>query len=87
MSLIVQKFGGSSLADCDKLLHISHIVKTAYEKGNDILSNLSLKVYKGKINAILGPNSSGKTTLLKNIAPNTDTVIICSLFFKINIIK
>ena len=37
MSLIVQKFGGSSLADCDKLLHISHIVKTAYEKGNDVL--------------------------------------------------
>lgn len=43
-------------------------ISFAYEKGNDILSNLSLKVYKGKINAILGPNSSGKTTLLKNIA-------------------
>ena len=40
----------------------------AYEKGCDVLSNLSLKVYKGKINAILGPNSSGKTTLLKTVA-------------------
>ena len=40
----------------------------AYEKGTDILSALSLRVYKGKINAVLGPNSSGKTTLLKNIA-------------------
>ena len=40
----------------------------AYEKGRDILSSLSLKVYKGKINAVIGPNSSGKTTLLKTIA-------------------
>ena len=40
----------------------------AYEKGSDILSGLSLKVYKGKINAVLGPNSSGKSTLLKAIA-------------------
>jgi len=40
----------------------------AYEKGRDILSSLSLKVYKGKINAVIGPNSSGKTTLLKAIA-------------------
>ena len=40
----------------------------AYEKGRDILSSLSLRVYKGKINAVLGPNSSGKTTLLKTIA-------------------
>lgn len=40
----------------------------AYEKGKDTLSGLNLKVYKGKINAVLGPNSSGKTTLLKAIA-------------------
>ncbi|MBR2099867.1 MAG: ABC transporter ATP-binding protein [Eubacterium sp.] len=40
----------------------------AYEKGRDVLSGLSLKLYKGKINAVLGPNSSGKTTLLKAIA-------------------
>ncbi len=40
----------------------------AYEKGSDVLSGLSLKVYKGKINAVLGANSSGKTTLLKAVA-------------------
>ena len=40
----------------------------AYEKGNDVLSCLNLKVFKGKINAVLGPNSSGKTTLLKTLA-------------------
>ena len=37
----------------------------AYDRGNDILKGLDLTVYKNKINAITGPNSSGKTTLLK----------------------
>ena len=37
----------------------------AYEKGNDILKNLSYQAYRGKINAIVGPNAGGKTTLLK----------------------
>ncbi|MBR3149434.1 MAG: ATP-binding cassette domain-containing protein [Eubacterium sp.] len=37
----------------------------AYTKGNDVLSGLSLKIYKNKINAIVGPNASGKSTLLK----------------------
>ena len=40
----------------------------AYEKGKDILNGLSLRVYKGRINAVVGPNSSGKSTLLKVIA-------------------
>ena len=40
----------------------------AYEKGNDVLKGLTLKVYKGRINAVLGANSSGKTTLLKAIS-------------------
>ncbi len=37
MSLIVQKFGGSSVADAEKLLHISHIVKSARDAGNDVI--------------------------------------------------
>ena len=37
MSLIVQKFGGSSVADAGKLLHISHIIKAAYEAGDDVI--------------------------------------------------
>lgn len=37
MSLIVQKFGGSSVADTGKLLHISHITKTAYDAGNNVI--------------------------------------------------
>ena len=34
MSLYVQKFGGSSVADAEKLLHVAHIIKNTYEKGH-----------------------------------------------------
>ena len=37
MNLIVQKFGGSSVADAGKLLHISQIVKEARDGGNAVL--------------------------------------------------
>ena len=37
MSLLVQKFGGSSLADAEKLLHAAHIAKRAYEAGYDVI--------------------------------------------------
>lgn len=40
----------------------------AYNKGVDVLSNLDLNIYEGKINAVIGPNSSGKSTLLKCLA-------------------
>jgi aspartate kinase len=37
MAIIVQKFGGSSVADTDKLFKVCrHIIKE-YEKGNDIV--------------------------------------------------
>ena len=37
MSLIVQKFGGSSVADAGKLLHIAHITKAACDAGHDVV--------------------------------------------------
>ena len=37
MSLLVQKFGGSSVADAEKLLHIAHIAKDAHDAGNDVI--------------------------------------------------
>lgn len=37
----------------------------AYNRGEDVLNGASIKIYEGCINAILGPNSSGKSTLLK----------------------
>lgn len=40
-------------------------ISFAYKRGEDVINGASLKVYKGKINAVIGPNSSGKSTLLK----------------------
>ncbi len=37
MSLIVQKFGGSSLADGGRLLHAARIIRQAYDTGNDVV--------------------------------------------------
>lgn len=41
MSLLVQKFGGSSVADTGKLLHIAHIAKEACDAGNDVIMVVS----------------------------------------------
>ncbi len=40
----------------------------AYERGNDVLRGLSLSLFRGKINAVIGANGCGKTTLLKVLA-------------------
>lgn len=40
-------------------------ISFAYIKNHDVLKSLDLRVYKGKINVLLGANSSGKTTALK----------------------
>lgn len=53
--------------NCKAVLEVKNIY-FAYSKGCDVLSGLSLKVYENRINAVLGPNSSGKSTLLKTIA-------------------
>lgn len=37
----------------------------SYNRGEDVLNGATIKLYDGCINAVLGPNSSGKTTLLK----------------------
>ncbi len=37
MAIIVQKFGGSSVSDTDKLFRVCHHIITEYEKGNDIV--------------------------------------------------
>ncbi|MBE0685369.1 MAG: ABC transporter ATP-binding protein, partial [Anaerolineaceae bacterium] len=38
-----------------------------YDPGKSILNDLTLSVEKGSITAILGPNGTGKTTLLHTI--------------------
>lgn len=37
MSLIVQKFGGSSVADKDRVMNVASIVADTYRKGNDVV--------------------------------------------------
>ncbi len=41
MALIVQKFGGSSVADADKLRNVARIITETYAKGNSVVAVLS----------------------------------------------
>ncbi|MBQ9227524.1 MAG: ATP-binding cassette domain-containing protein [Eubacterium sp.] len=50
--------------DGDVALQAKHLY-FAYERGNDVLRDLSLRVFRGKINAVIGANGCGKSTLLK----------------------
>ena len=37
MSLIVQKFGGTSVADAERVMNVARIVTDTYAKGNDVV--------------------------------------------------
>ena len=37
MSLIVQKFGGSSVANAERVFHVAEIVTNTYKQGNDVV--------------------------------------------------
>ena len=41
MGLIVQKFGGSSVADADRIRNVARIITEAYRKGNNVVAVLS----------------------------------------------
>ena len=41
MSLIVQKFGGSSVADADRVRNVARIITDAYRRGNSVVAVLS----------------------------------------------
>ena len=41
MALIVQKFGGSSVANAERMLHVAEIVTNTYKKGNQVVVVLS----------------------------------------------
>ncbi|MBQ9269900.1 MAG: aspartate kinase [Oscillospiraceae bacterium] len=41
MALIVQKFGGSSVADADRIRHVAELITNTYKKGNDVVVVLS----------------------------------------------
>lgn len=52
--------------DSDIALKVKNLA-FAYKKNREVLENLDLNIQSGKINAILGANGCGKTTLLKVI--------------------
>ena len=37
MSLIVKKFGGSSVANAERVFNVANIITEDYKKGNDIV--------------------------------------------------
>ena len=41
MALIVQKFGGSSVADADKIRNVARIITDTYQRGNSVVAVLS----------------------------------------------
>ena len=41
MARIVQKFGGTSVGDLDRIRHVAQIVKAEYERGNEVAVVLS----------------------------------------------
>ena len=41
MALIVQKFGGSSVADTDRIRNVARIITETYRKGNNVVVVLS----------------------------------------------
>ena len=52
------------ISACETALEAKRLFYS-YNKNDDVLSDLSFKAYRGKINAVIGCNGCGKTTLLK----------------------
>lgn len=59
-SLIVQKFGGSSVADAEKIKHVARIIVDTYEKGHDVVSVVSA----------MGKTTDGLVALAKQVCDN-----------------
>ena len=43
MALIVQKYGGSSVADADKIRNVARRITAAKDKGNDVVVTVSAR--------------------------------------------
>jgi aspartate kinase len=80
MALIVQKFGGSSVADAERIFNVAQIVTETYRKGNDVVVVLSAQGDTtddliAKANEI-NPNSSKREM---DMLLNTGEQISCAL--------
>ncbi len=69
MDIIEDKFGGDGASP---LLEFRNVFFT-YPEGKTVLSNVNLKLQKGKIYALVGPTGGGKTTTASLMARLYDT--------------
>lgn len=60
MALIVQKFGGSSVADVDKIRHVARVVANTHDDGNQVVVVVSA----------MGKTTDGLVKLAHEITPN-----------------
>ncbi len=63
MALIVQKFGGSSVADAERVMNVARIVTDTYKKGNDVVVVVSAQ----------GDTTDDLIAKAKEINPNAKT--------------
>ena len=45
MSLMVKKFGGSSVANAERVFNVASIITEDYKKGNDVVVVVSAQAY------------------------------------------
>ena len=45
MGLIVQKFGGSSVRDAERVMNVAQIVTDTYRAGNDVVKAIRIAVF------------------------------------------
>ena len=70
MSLIVQKFGGSSVADAERVMNVARIVTDTFKQGNDVVVVVSAQgdttddlIAKAEE---INPNASKRESIARN---------------------
>lgn len=83
MSLIVQKFGGSSVADADRVRNVARIITETYDKGNNVVVVLSAQgdttddlIAKAKE---LNPNGSRREMDMLMSSGEQISIALCAL--------
>ena len=49
MSLIVQKFGGSSVANAQRVMNVARIVTDTYKAGNDVVVERNARTFEDAV--------------------------------------
>ena len=70
--LIVKKFGGSSVADKERILNVAERCVEEYKKGNDVVVVLSpqLRIESGKASHILRQNRKSRFSNIPTTTAN-----------------